>query len=69
MFKNTTNNKVLSAIESLSECSSFQQIDHKHKDGEPFPSVEILKEIVDITRSILFPGYFGHSTIDVSTIK
>ena len=69
MFDNLTNNKMLLAIESLSEYSTFQQIYHKHKDGEPFPSVEILKEIVDVTRSILFPGYFGHSTIDISTIK
>ena len=32
------------------------------------PSTEVLQEIVQITRSILFPGYFGDSAVNASTM-
>ena len=39
-----------------------------HADGHPLPSLGMLSEIVELCRSILFPGYFGHSGIDDHTI-
>ena len=41
---------------------------HRHADGHPLPSLNVLTEIVDLCRAILFPGYFGHSGINDHTI-
>ena len=41
---------------------------HRHTDGYPLPSLNVLTEIVDLCRAILFPGYFGHSGISNHTI-
>ena len=39
------------------------------KDGEPLPSAKVLYEIIELSRSILFPGYYGNSTINSRTIN
>ena len=48
----------LSAPESL--CGLF----HEHRDGDPLPSQPALAEIMDLCRSILFPGFYGKSTVN-----
>lgn len=57
------------AVDELSESESYKDLFHQHKDGEPLPSAKELQEIVELTRSILFPGYFGNSTVNSRTIK
>ena len=42
---------------------------HQHKDGEPLPSAKVLYEIIELSRAILFPGYYGNSTINSRTIN
>ncbi len=37
--------------------------------GEPMPSIEKLRNLVDKIREILFPGYFGNTTLDPVAIK
>ena len=61
--------KLVSVVDSLSEYASFGKAYHQCHEGVPFPSSKYLHEVVDLTRSILFPGYFGTSSIDQSTIK
>ncbi|MCD7972318.1 MAG: serine acetyltransferase [Candidatus Azobacteroides sp.] len=39
------------------------------QNGQPLPSEKKLKEIVQLTRSVLFPGYFGNSRINAHTIR
>lgn len=41
---------------------------HRYADGVPMPSVEILSEIVEDLRRVLFPGYFGPSEITPDTM-
>lgn len=41
---------------------------YHHANGHPLPSLYEMSEIVDLCRAILFPGYFGHSSISDSTI-
>ena len=65
MFENTN---IFSVVDQLSRYDTFEQIYHRHRQGEPFPSSGALHQMVNITRSILFPGYFGHSSIDMDTI-
>lgn len=41
----------------------------EHNEGTPLPSADALKEIMNLIRSIIFPGYYGYSTINHSTLK
>ena len=41
---------------------------YHHADGHPLPSLSVLTKIVDLCRSILFPGYFGHSGVSDTTL-
>lgn len=56
------------AVDELSESKSYQGLFHQHKDGEPLPSARVLCEIIELARAIIFPGYFGNSTINSRTI-
>ncbi|MBO5799217.1 MAG: serine acetyltransferase [Paludibacteraceae bacterium] len=56
-------------VDKLSEYDSFKSVYHENRDGEPFPSGLALRQIVDLCRSILFPGYFGNPMVDRRTIK
>ncbi len=56
-------------VDTLSEASSYQGLFHQHKDGDPLPSAKVLQEVIELTRSILFPGYYGNSTVNSRTLK
>ncbi len=56
-------------VETLSRKESLREIFHQHIDGMPIPSGKSLQEVIDIARSILFPGYYGKSTIKQQTIQ
>lgn len=60
---------ITSTVEQLSEYESFKTLCHQHHDGEPMPSEKVLHEIIELCRSLIFPGYFGHSTINRRTIS
>ena len=57
------------AVNELSEPESYEGLFHQYKDGEPLPSAQSLRRIVELTREILFPGYFGNSTIHRRTLN
>lgn len=56
-------------VDELSESSSYKGLFHQHTDGNPLPSAKALHDIVELSRTILFPGYFGNSTVNSRTIK
>lgn len=60
---------VTSAVHCLADASTNEQVCHKHKPGEPMPSTERLKVIVDKIRQIIFPGYFGEINLHPSTFQ
>ena len=55
-------------VTELSEASSLKGLFHEHQDGDPLPSGKVLHEIIELCRSILFPGYYGKSTVNHHTI-
>ena len=55
-------------VNELSDSHSYEGLYQHHKEGDPLPSSESLQRIVDLARSILFPGYFGYSTVNKHTI-
>ena len=56
-------------VDRLSESESYAGLFHQHREGDPLPSAQALFRIVELTRAILFPGYFGHSTVNSHTLN
>lgn len=61
-------NKILEIIKKLSHTEGFQDVCHVHENNDVMPSTKVLQEIVQLSRSILFPGYFGDSAVTGSTM-
>ena len=61
--------KLLSAVELLSNPKSLSEVCHEHRIGEPLPSIDKLGKVVGIIREILFPGYFGNTSLRTNTTK
>lgn len=56
-------------VDELSESESLKGLFHQHRDGNPLPSGKALEEIIELSRSIIFPGYYGKSTVNTRTIR
>ena len=57
------------AVDELSESVSYKGLFHQHTDGTPLPSARILRDVVDLARAIIFPGYFGNFTVNSRTMS
>ena len=55
-------------VEQLSETRSFEHLNKKSMD-KPMPSTEALGEIVNLLKEVIFPGYFGISTLKKDTMS
>ena len=60
------NTKLTETIKQLSQTDN--QVYCKCNEKGLMPSIDVLEEIVQLVRSILFPGYFGSSNINADTI-
>jgi len=55
---------VLTAVtEQLCDRQSYEKVYHRPLHDEPMPSVAALSECMDRLRAVLFPGYFGNSSV------
>ena len=61
--------KLRVAVEGLSNRDSYNSVCHEHRLGEPSVSVDKMGAIVNKIREILFPGYFGNTTLDPVAIN
>jgi len=61
--------KMRSAVEQLANPQSYNLVCHEHRMGEPLPSIEKLGKVVGLVREILFPGYFGNTSLRANTIQ
>jgi serine O-acetyltransferase len=59
---------LLETIKKLSETEGFQDVCHVHGTNDTMPSTVVLQEVVQLARSILFPGYFGDSAVNAHTM-
>ncbi len=62
-------NKISKTIEKLSNPALYQTVCHEHKLGKPLPSIAKLETIITLVREILFPGYFGNTSLRINTVK
>src|SRR4030042_2154822 len=56
-------------VGELCRPESYQAVYHRTYHDFLMPSVEALREIGDLLKSILFPGYFIHSDVKPETMK
>ena len=69
MSKQDIIQQLIQTVNELSEPEALQGICHEHRDGDPLPSAKELEEIIELSRSILFPGFYGRSSVNFETIK
>jgi serine O-acetyltransferase len=62
-------NKLVQTIECLSNPETYDVVCHEHRLGEPLPSIARLQKIIDMVREILFPGYFGTTSLRPNSIR
>ena len=56
------------AVDQLSQVESYKGLLHSHAEGVPLPSPEMLREVVQLVRAILFPGYSGSFAVNEQTM-
>ncbi|MBP1677343.1 MAG: serine O-acetyltransferase [Bacteroidetes bacterium] len=62
------NKSTLDTIKKLADVESFADVCHQRNENNPMPSIEVLEEIVQTIRAILFPGYFGDAAVNSKTM-
>lgn len=55
-------------VAELSDAQTLHGLVRSHKKGCPLPSGKALAEIIELSRAIIFPGYYGNPNIDLKTI-
>ncbi len=61
--------EIQQTIRDLAAKESYKAVCHPHYFGHPMPSNNVLAEVVNLAREILFPGYFGDSPIRSESIN
>jgi serine O-acetyltransferase len=56
-------------VEKLSTPQSYEQVYHKPQLNEEMLSIEAIKEIMQIVQGIIFPGYFGNTSIKPHSMR
>ncbi|MCU4176565.1 serine O-acetyltransferase [Carboxylicivirga sp. N1Y90] len=69
MTNSKTATKVKAAIDALAQKQSYQSVCHQHIQDHRMPSIDALAEIVNLAREIIFPGYFGDSSVRADSIS
>lgn len=69
MSPNELNELMKQTVDRLSEPNAMYGLFYEMGDGNPLPSAPALAEIVDLCRAILFPGFYGKSTLSSKTIS
>lgn len=69
MNKNDFSRRLNDTVRRLSEPESLKGLFHQYHDGNPMPSGKKLADIIDLSRSILFPGFFGRNSFTTQTLE
>lgn len=69
VLKKEIKSRIEKTITELSNPESYNKVYHTPIHGVHMPSTDDLKRIVDLTREVLFPGYFGNDILEEDTIK
>lgn len=58
------NLEIIKTIEKLAKVNDLKEVSRQEEDLHPLPSVQSINEIVELLRSVIFPGYFGKADIN-----
>jgi len=61
--------KVKNAIDELSKEQSYKSVCHPHFKDHKMPSISALEQIVNLAREVIFPGYYGDSSIRPESVR
>jgi len=59
--------RINKTVEKLADPETYNVVCHEHRLGEPLPSIVKLNRIIGLIREILFPGYFGNTSLRPGT--
>lgn len=62
------NKDLTNIIKTLANVDKMSEVCHHHVENIPMPSILKLQEIVNISRSVLFPGYFGEADVNKKSV-
>jgi serine O-acetyltransferase len=57
-----------SVVQKLSDQDLYKDVFHISKHDIPMPSIDDLREMMELLRSVIFPGYFRNSEINRETV-
>jgi len=66
MTQNDVMNQTIAALSNMDNCRALC---HQQNVDAPIPNTEVLGQVVDVLRSILFPGYFGSSLVNPQMLQ
>ncbi|MBO7137023.1 MAG: serine acetyltransferase [Bacteroidaceae bacterium] len=69
MSPNELNELMKQTVGHLSKPDAMYGLFYEMGDGNPLPSAPALAEIIDLCRAILFPGFYGKSTLSSKTLS
>lgn len=61
--------EIVRVVEELCQPESYSAVVHRAHHNMPMPSVTELEQFMNILRSVLFPGYFGHLELTPTTLR
>ena len=61
--------KMNAVVEKLAQPQSCRDLFREYNEGAPLPSGKALEEIIELVRSIMFPGYYGNCTVNTGTLR
>ena len=68
MNSNEITGLLTETTQKLSQTTTIKKLYHRHRHCDAIPSGQVLSEVVDLCRAVLFPGYYGKSTINAETM-
>lgn len=62
------NKDLTKVVNALANVDKMSEVCHHHVENIPMPSIAKLQEIVSISRSVLFPGYFSEADVNSHSV-
>ena len=67
--ENNIQAKIKDIVDILCKPKSYKAVYHRANHSAPMPEIDQLGEIVDLLKSVIFPGYFGNSDVKPETMR
>lgn len=61
--------RISTVVDRLCQPDSYEHMFNRYAHDVPMPSIEVLSEIVELLRAILFPGYYGPAQVSTQSMS